>query len=416
MKKLMLSSLGCLIALATNSLAAELGDPAQPLDIKEWIKGGPVDLSTGRGKTTYVVEFWATWCPPCRTSIPHLTEMQKQFKDKGVVFMGVTSEKTEVVRKFVDKMGDQMDYAVAIDAGGTSKGYMEAYGVQGIPHAFVVSKEGKVVWRGHPMDGLDKALEKIIEGKYDMAAEKKRASIQEKLGEYVQLTVSGESPEKAAQLETELIALEKEFGNIMNGEKFDPADLKKRVAFGQKVMKYQQALVSGKDEADIGALERELEAEAPKDFDFKVFKENVKKAMVQRKESMAIQQLFTRYAKAVGEDGDAEKAAELGKELAALKTTNAEILNSIAWTILTGEDIKQRDTKLALDLARRAVDATESRNPSVLDTYARALFETGDRDGAITQQKKALELAEDEDEKAEMQAALAKYTAGGKAK
>jgi tetratricopeptide (TPR) repeat protein len=266
------------------------------------------------------------------------------------------------------------------------------------------------------MDGLDKALEKIVAGKFDMASEKKRASAQDKLSEYVQLTISGENPEQAAKLEAELIALEAEFGNIMNGEKFDPADLKKRVAFGQKVMKYQQALVAGKDEAAIAELEKELEAEAPKDFDFKEFKENIKKAMVQRKESMEIQRLFTSYAKAVGENGDAAKAAELAKELAALKTTNAEILNGIAWTILTDEDIKQRDTKLALDLARRAVEATEGKSAGTLDTYARALFETGDKAGAIAQQKKALELAEDDEEKAEMQAALTKYEAASKAK
>lgn len=415
MKKLLLP-VGLLLVTTVSLLAAQLGDAAKPLDIKDWVKGGPINLADGKGKTIYVVEFWATWCPPCRTSIPHLTEMQKKFKDQGVVIIGVSSEKTDVVKKFVDKMGDKMDYAVAIDAGGTSEGYMEAFNVRGIPHAFIVGKDGNIVWEGHPMSGLDKTLEKVIAGTYDMNSAKRRAEAEAKLSEYVQLVVSGENPEQAAQLEKELIELEKEVGNIMNGEKFDPADLKKRVAFGQKVMKYQQALVAGQDEAEIASLEKELEAEAPKDFDFQEFKANIKKAMAQRKESMEIQRLFTSYTKAVGESGDAERAAELGKELAELKTTNAEILNGIAWTILTDEDIKQRDTKLALSLAKRAVDATEGKSAGVLDTYARALFETGDQAGAITQQKKAIGLAEDEDEKAEMQAALTKYEAAAKTK
>ena len=162
------------LACAVGLRAGELGDTAKPLDIKEWVKGSAVTLADGKGKTIYVVEFWATWCPPCRASIPHLTELQKKFKDKGVVFVGVTDEKSDVVKKFVEKMGDKMDYNVAIDGGKTSEGYMEAFGVGGIPHAFVVDKEGKIAWQGHPMDGLDKALDEIVAGKYDIEAAKSK--------------------------------------------------------------------------------------------------------------------------------------------------------------------------------------------------------------------------------------------------
>ncbi len=109
-----LSALG-LFTVATFAMAAELGDPAPPLQISEWVKGGPVKLADGKGKTIYVIEFWATWCPPCRASIPHLTELQKKFKDKGVVFVGISNEKLATVKKFVKQMGDKMDYVVAID-------------------------------------------------------------------------------------------------------------------------------------------------------------------------------------------------------------------------------------------------------------------------------------------------------------
>jgi thiol-disulfide isomerase/thioredoxin len=136
-------SLIATITLTPLAPAAELGDAAEPLQIAAWVKGKPVDLAAGKGKQVFVIEFWATWCGPCRESIPHLTELQKQFKDKGVVFIGITDEKTEVAKKFVEKMGAKMDYTVAVDAGKTSKGYMEAYGVNGIPNAFVVDKAGK---------------------------------------------------------------------------------------------------------------------------------------------------------------------------------------------------------------------------------------------------------------------------------
>ena len=133
------------------------GEPAAALAVAHWVKGEPVDVSSG----VHVVEFWATWCPPCRTSIPHLTELQEKFKDRGVNIIGVSDEELATVESFVKKMGDKMAYTVAIDAGATSKGYMGKYGVGGIPHAFVV-KDGEVVWHGHPMDKLDDAIEDAL--------------------------------------------------------------------------------------------------------------------------------------------------------------------------------------------------------------------------------------------------------------
>ena len=140
------------------------GDPAAPLVIKEWVRGEPVNVKDG--KAIYVVEFWATWCGPCRVSIPHLSALQKQLKDKGVVFVGVSNEDPATVKPFVTKMGAQMDYTVACDdALQTSSGYMGAYGVNTIPTAFIVGKDGRVLWLGHPMAGLDKALEDLLAGK-----------------------------------------------------------------------------------------------------------------------------------------------------------------------------------------------------------------------------------------------------------
>ena len=64
-------------ALGDNNTLS-VGDPAPKLAVKEFVKGEPLkDLEKGK---TYVVEFWATWCGPCRTSIPHLTELQKKHK------------------------------------------------------------------------------------------------------------------------------------------------------------------------------------------------------------------------------------------------------------------------------------------------------------------------------------------------
>ncbi|HUU10990.1 MAG TPA: TlpA disulfide reductase family protein [Phycisphaerae bacterium] len=125
--------------------------PAAPeIGAAYWLNSEPLTLASLRGKTV-VVEFWATWCPPCRKSIPHLIELHKTYAPKGVVFIGLTSEPREAVERFVKEMG--MPYAI----GGGSRSAVP-YGVRGIPHAVVIDPSGAMTWKGHPMAGLDEAL------------------------------------------------------------------------------------------------------------------------------------------------------------------------------------------------------------------------------------------------------------------
>jgi len=150
--------LGC----TSRKGVGKLGDAAQPLTGLEWVKGGPVEIKPG---TVHVIEFWATWCPPCRASIPHLTELQHKYKDKNLVVVGISTEKVNVVKPFVEKMGGEMDYAVAVDrTGAADRGYMRAFGRNTIPSAFVVGPDGKLLWVGHPLDKMDAVLEKVLAG------------------------------------------------------------------------------------------------------------------------------------------------------------------------------------------------------------------------------------------------------------
>lgn len=145
---------------ASPAVPTQLGDAAYPLTPLTWIKGEPTTIAAGK---VYVVEFWATWCPPCRESIPHLTQLQKQYKDRGVVFVGISNEEAATVEPFVASMGDRMDYSVAVDStGAVTNGYMIALGQGSIPTAFVVNAQGRVVWHGHPMDNLDKVLDLVL--------------------------------------------------------------------------------------------------------------------------------------------------------------------------------------------------------------------------------------------------------------
>lgn len=162
--------------LAVPAAAGELGmgDPAPALQV-QWVKGEPV-ASLAADKT-YVVEFWATWCGPCRKSIPHLTELQKEYGDR-VTFIGVSvweSDQADVA-PFVEKMGDQMAYRVAMDRvdadeeGAMATSWMKAAGQRGIPAAFIV-EGGKIAWIGHPQ-AMDEALAAVVDGTYDLASAK----------------------------------------------------------------------------------------------------------------------------------------------------------------------------------------------------------------------------------------------------
>ncbi len=161
---LAISIFALLYLFVSYAEALEVGDDAPEISIEKWINGGPVKIKEGNGKKIFVVEFWATWCPPCRRSIPHLSKLQTKFKDSGVEIIGVTNESVEVVEKFAVNAG--FTYHVGIDKyNHTTTLYRN--GEQGIPHAFVIGKDGKIAWYGHPMEEMETVIEQIIEDKFD---------------------------------------------------------------------------------------------------------------------------------------------------------------------------------------------------------------------------------------------------------
>jgi thiol-disulfide isomerase/thioredoxin len=394
-------------ALAVSPLAsaAELGDAAKPLQIATWVKGKPVDLAAVKGKQIVVVEFWATWCPPCRASIPHLTELQKKFKD--VIFVGVSDEDAATVKKFVAKMGDKMDYTVAVDDDGkTGEAYMKAFGIDGIPHAFVVDQSGRIVWQGHPMGGLEKSLDELVAGKFDLEKSKKRAAAQKKVEDFVDAASRDPNDPKLKAMGQELEALDAELGGIEPGEKFSADDVLKRVKIQGLMRDYQIAVMSGKSGTNLANIEQKLAENAPKDLDLAEFKDQV-----------AFNKLVNDYMRAASGKGNAEELAALTKQLAAARPRDSRLLLRVAWGILEEKNLKTRDYDLAAKLAKASVDATESKELGPLYVYARTLFEGGKAAEAVDWQKKALALAGDNDEaRKDMAAALQKYQAKAGAK
>ena len=161
-----------------------LGDKAPPIKITKWVKGDSVDLEKTKGKKVVVLEFWATWCGPCITSIPHLTELQKKHK-KDVDIIGVTKpdprNSLKKVENFVTEQGVKMAYTVAFDGEGrTYESYMRSAEQSGIPTAFIVDRKGRLAWLGHPMS-MDKPLEEILAGTFDIDKARKKLEVTKRL-------------------------------------------------------------------------------------------------------------------------------------------------------------------------------------------------------------------------------------------
>jgi thiol-disulfide isomerase/thioredoxin len=150
------------------------------------VRGDPVDLAKEATKRVHVVEFWATWCPPCKASIPLLTTFQKNH-GKDLTIIGITDPDTDrntptMIKQFVKDKGADMGYTVAMDdRGATTAAYMGDDEV-GIPQAFVIGKDGKVAWIGSPLDpALDKVLKEVVAGTYDVAAAKATVGLEKDL-------------------------------------------------------------------------------------------------------------------------------------------------------------------------------------------------------------------------------------------
>ncbi len=124
------------------SKSSPVGKPFPPMVVR--YLPGAEPYTPGRPA---VVEFWATWCPPCRKSIPHLNELKQKGADLGLQVIGITDEDEATVTAFRREV--TMDYTVAMDI---NKGMANHFQVTGIPYAVLVDRVGKVRWAGHPSE------------------------------------------------------------------------------------------------------------------------------------------------------------------------------------------------------------------------------------------------------------------------
>ena len=141
--------------LAEGKIAPEFSFPTP--DGKKML--GPQDF---KGKIL-VLDFWASWCGPCRAEIPHLKEAYKEYSNKGVAFFSVSIDKDNAAWRKAMKE-ENMPWA-QVQAPKAGKDVMKQYQVSGIPYILVLDKEGKIVAKNLRGKALTDKLEELLSGK-----------------------------------------------------------------------------------------------------------------------------------------------------------------------------------------------------------------------------------------------------------
>ncbi|MFO0832414.1 MAG: TlpA disulfide reductase family protein [Phycisphaerales bacterium] len=326
-----------------------VGDKAPGIHVEKFVKGEPV-TSFEAGKV-YVVEFWATWCGPCRAAFPHLSEMQKEYKDKGVTFIGTniweprdgkyTPEVFDKVSKFVDGQAEKMSYTVAYDGGAKwmDQNYMQTTAQDGIPAAFIVDQEGRIAWLGHPMT-MEDALKDIVAKKWDINA------FAEKTNKSIKGTF--------------------------------------------KTRPMMEALGKAWQAKDWPEVEKQVDAIAA----------------ISPEQAMGP---AMGYFSNVMKTDEAKGYAFAAKMVDGPFKAEPQFLNAVAWSIVDPDsEYAKKDLDLAMKAATAANEASKDKDAAIQDTLARVYWVKGNKAKAVEIQEKAIKNATKE-MKEDLEATLAEY-------
>jgi peroxiredoxin len=119
------------------------------------LQGKPWNLRSLRGKVV-LVNFWATWCPPCRKEMPDLNALYQRFQDQGFVILAISDEETDKVIPFITER--KISYPILLDPG---RKVNDLFQVEGIPKSFVYDREGKLVAQSIDMRTQKQFLEML---------------------------------------------------------------------------------------------------------------------------------------------------------------------------------------------------------------------------------------------------------------
>jgi thiol-disulfide isomerase/thioredoxin len=127
------------------------------------LDGSKFDWAKFRGKVV-LVDFWATWCPPCRASLPALVQMEKSFRDKGLRVIGISLDgDKDAMDKYIKDMN--MSWPQYFDGKVWKNDIAHKYGISAIPMTLLIDKGGKVREAGLRDRELQAAIQRLLDEK-----------------------------------------------------------------------------------------------------------------------------------------------------------------------------------------------------------------------------------------------------------
>jgi len=153
----------CLIFLTIYFSPAFAAEPAPDFALPTFPNGSEIKLQDLKGRVVYL-DFWATWCPPCRKSFPWMDEMHTRYKDAGLTIIAVSvDKKRELIEEFINKM--EPNFTVAHDPTGK---IAKAYKLRGMPSSYLIDRNGKLIkthlgFRSKDRDKLEDAIKTLLE-------------------------------------------------------------------------------------------------------------------------------------------------------------------------------------------------------------------------------------------------------------
>lgn len=157
-KKILFAAMAML--MGANVYASEVGQPAPEFTLPTLAQDQPTSLKQFAGKVVYL-DFWASWCAPCRTSFPLLNKLHQKLKAQGFEVVAVNEDEDKAnAEKFLKEI--PVEFTVLRDATGD---WAAKYGAESMPTSFIIDKQGvvQVIHKGFQSSDIDELEHKITE-------------------------------------------------------------------------------------------------------------------------------------------------------------------------------------------------------------------------------------------------------------
>ena len=275
---------------------------------------------------TYVIEFWATWCGPCIAGMPHLTELQAKYADQGVRIIGISDEPVTKVNTFLAKPGS-------------------------------AEKTGYTLCSDEDRSAHNQYMKPALQNGIPCAF-----IVKDNVVQWIGHPMGMDDP----------------IAEVVAGT-WDLAKSKQSFA-GEMQAKKVQRRTSG------------ILRESQKSGDYKQFFAMLDEAIAKATPQEALGMEMQKFQILIGPANQPEAGYALGRKVVAalVELKNASGLNQIAWNSLTSPGIKVRDIPFCLAAAKAASEASKGEDGAILDTLARAYWESGEKLLAISTQQMAI--------------------------